>query len=90
MKTFLPVEVVKNNQKEMWYLDITKLGISDLISLRQELIGTNEYSIIKLDGILYDEIGFCYNTRKSRNRENKKEREKIRIKKKFYSKKRHR
>lgn len=55
MKDFVPVEVTHKKEKEKWYLDVSKLSLSDLLNLRKELVGTNEDSIRVIDGIIYDD-----------------------------------
>ena len=87
---FLPIEVIKDNKKLVWYIDVSKLGISDLLNLRNELIGTQSYSIVKLDGIIYDEIGYLASNMKTKNRDRlvTKQKGKRLVKDKYYGKKR--
>jgi hypothetical protein len=35
--TYIPIEVNKQNKVKTWYLDVTNLGLEELISLKNEL-----------------------------------------------------
>ena len=37
--TYIPIEVNKQNKVKTWYLDVTNLGLEELISLKNELNG---------------------------------------------------
>ena len=49
--TYIPIEVNKQNKVKTWYLDVTNLGLEDLITLRKELEGS---SVSCLDAVIYD------------------------------------
>ena len=49
--TYIPVEVNKKKKVKTWYLDVTNLGLEELISLKNELSGV---SVSCLDAVIYD------------------------------------
>ena len=71
MDKFIPIIVKVNNKDKTWYLDVSDLNLSELIDLKNELVGTKGRSIQYLDAIIHDEIGYDYNDFKSIKRENK-------------------
>ena len=71
MDKFIPIIVKVNNKDKTWYLDVSNLSLSELIDLKNELVGTKGHSIQYLDAIIHDEIGYDYNDFKSIKRENK-------------------
>ena len=48
---YIPVDARNEGIKEKWYLDVTSLGLEDLITLRKELEGS---SVSCLDAVIYD------------------------------------
>ena len=92
MKDFVPVEVISKKNKEIWYLDVSKLSLSDLLSLRKELVGTKEDGIRVIDGIIYGEkiTSKIEEDNKKRQRQVKKERKEQKSKIKNKTKKRRR
>ncbi|MGM9876503.1 MAG: hypothetical protein ACI310_04655 [Bacilli bacterium] len=48
---YIPVDARNEGIKEKWYLDVTNLGLEDLITLRKELEGS---SVSCLDAVIYD------------------------------------
>ena len=90
-REFIPVLAVKDGIQTIYYLDVSDYGIEKLIDLRNELSGTMEDSIRKLDKIIYSRVTInrsLYDTNDSRYRkELKKENKKIMQKKKFGGKK---
>lgn len=56
VEKYLPVEVIRNSKKELWQLDISNLGLKELVELRNELHGMNENTTRVLDGIIYGKI----------------------------------
>lgn len=52
---FIPVTVWRKNKYETWQLDISNLNLSELIELRNDLLGCHDISVRVLDGILYQE-----------------------------------
>ena len=43
--TYIPIEVNKQNKVKTWYLDVTNLGLEELISLKNELnLETNMFA----------------------------------------------
>ena len=49
--TYIPVEVMQKGKKSRWQMDVTNLGLEELISLKNELSGA---SVNCLDAIIYD------------------------------------
>ncbi len=56
IKQYLPIEVERKDKKELWQLDISRLGLKDLIELRKKLHGVSETTIRVLDGYIYNHI----------------------------------
>ena len=54
---YIPIKVKRNNKYVTWYMDISKLGVLDLLKLKKELIRTSAYSAKKIDSIIYEETG---------------------------------
>ena len=52
---FIPVMVWRKNKYETWHLDVSNLNLSELIELRNDLLGCHDISVRVLDGILYQE-----------------------------------
>ena len=48
---YIPVDARNEGIKEKWYLDVTNLGLEDLITLKNELSGI---SVSCLDAVIYD------------------------------------
>lgn len=86
MKEFIPIEVKRKRKDETWFLDISNLSLSELIKLKNELIGISEISIPQIDKIIYDEIGEKSNNIKVSYREYKKEEKNRKYVKKFSKK----
>ena len=49
---FIPVTVWRKNKYETWQLDISNLNLSDLIILRNTLVGYSDNGIRIIDGIV--------------------------------------
>lgn len=49
--TYIPIEVNKQKKIKTWYLDVTNLGLEELISLKKELSGA---SVSCLEAVIYD------------------------------------
>ena len=56
IERYLPVEVKRKNKKELWQLDISKLGLKELVELKKQLHGTNANTVRILDGYIYGKI----------------------------------
>ena len=72
---FIPVDMIKNDKYEVGYLDVSKLNLTELINLKEELIGSKVNSICSIDAIINREIGYSYddnNVIKSIKRKKKK------------------
>lgn len=50
---YLPI-IVKTNKKETWYLDISRLSLSELLKLRKEIY-MEENTITVLDSIIQED-----------------------------------
>lgn len=68
MDKYLPIYI---NDNEVWYMDISKLGVKDLLNLRDEL-KNNNCDITKLNNIIYDETGVIPYEFKSKKKKNRK------------------
>ncbi len=70
---FIPIEVYgKDNKKEIWYIDISSMSLSQLTEFRKELIGTN--GVRCFDRIINDiirSVTYQYINNKQRKRERK-------------------
>ena len=69
--TYIPIEVNKQNKVKTCYLDVTNLGLEELISLKNELNGV---SVSCLDAIIYDRTcssAFMHQIRKERKQTGK-------------------
>ena len=52
---FVPIKVWKEQDYDLWQVDISNLSLSELIELRNDLSGCHDISVRVLDGILYQE-----------------------------------
>ena len=52
---FVPIKVWKEQDYDLWQVDISDLSLSELIELRNDLSGCHDVSVRVLDGILYQE-----------------------------------
>lgn len=52
---FVPIKVWKEQDCDLWHLDVSNLNLSELIELRNDLLGCHDISVRVLDGILYQE-----------------------------------
>ena len=71
---FIPIEVWKEQKYETWHLDVSDLNLSELISLRNTLIGNSENGVRVIDGIIAintSKINTHYRECKKINKENK-------------------
>lgn len=57
---FVPVMVEKRKNKEKWHIDVSKLSLSELLNLREEL-KIDEHSIRVIDGIINDKNNIYVN-----------------------------
>ena len=63
---FIPVEVYKKyNKKEIWYIDLNAMSLSQLTELRKELLGTisTRYFDGVINDIVRDVISHCCNNK---------------------------
>lgn len=80
----IPVEVLKNDQKNIWYIDISSLGIESLINLKKELIGLSHIGVMSIDEEIYSIVGSCYCDNNSHYFKERKKEEKIKRKRKVF------
>ena len=69
--TYIPVEVMQEGNRSRWQIDVTNLGLEELISLKNELNGV---SVSCLDAIIYDRTcssAFMHQIRKERKQTGK-------------------
>jgi hypothetical protein len=69
--TYIPVEVMQEGKRSRWQIDVTNLGLEELISLKNELNGV---SVSCLDAIIYDRTcssAFMHQIRKERKQTGK-------------------
>ena len=76
--TYIPVEVMQEGKRSRWQIDVTNLGLEELISLKNELKGV---SVSCLDAIIYDRT--CSSTFMHQIRKERKQIGKRRIQKKI-------
>ena len=73
LENFIPIEIDGNPNTDYWHMDISNLSLSELISLKKELIGT--VSCAALDAVIYDEgnisANACYDLSKRERLKNK-------------------
>ena len=48
--TYIPVEVMQEGKRSRWQMDVTNLGLEELISLKNELSGA---SVSRLETVIY-------------------------------------
>lgn len=75
----------------LWYIDISKLSLTDLINLRKEISGKDINLEVVLTNIIDRETGICYNSHdsyKANRRRDQKLNGHIRKKKRVVEKKR--
>ena len=53
---YVPIKVWKEQDCDLWHLDVSNLNLSELIELRNDLLGCHDISVRVLDGILYQEF----------------------------------
>ena len=71
--TYIPVEVMQEGKRSRWQIDVTNLGLEELISLKNELNGV---SVSCLDAIIYDRTcssAFMHQIRKERKQTGKRQ-----------------
>lgn len=69
--TYIPIEVMQKGKRIRWQMDVTNLGLEELISLKNELNGV---SVSCLDAIIYDRTcssAFMYQIHKERKQTGK-------------------
>lgn len=65
-ENIIPIET---NNKGIWYMDISKLSLSELIKLRKELTNKSNVSISMLDAIIHKDSNTSYIETNFRKRE---------------------
>lgn len=73
MNNFIPVEAYVNGKMKIWHIDVSGLGINELIILKKELEGNKTDSINYLNAIIHQTIGYNNDDLKMSRRELKKE-----------------
>lgn len=66
---FIPIEVYKKyNKKEIWYIDLNAMSLSQLTELRKELLGTisTRYFDGVINDIARDVISHCCNNKQAK------------------------
>ena len=90
-REFVPVFVKKDKKDVVWYLDVSRLGIEELLMLKKELSGTKDEGVRLIDKIIYSKFNInrnLYDTYDSRYRKEKKKNNKeLKKRKKFGGKK---
>ena len=74
-KELMNIIPIETNNKGIWYLDISKLSLSELIKLRKELETKSNASIRSLDAIIHHNTSSSYEDMnfKKRDMEKKKQ-----------------
>lgn len=60
LEGYIPI-TVKGQGKKRWYLDVSKLSLSELLSLRNELLATDDNTIKSLDGLIHNKYNIIVN-----------------------------
>lgn len=55
-REFVPILAIENDNRTIWYCDISGLGLEELMLLKKELCGTIESSIRLLDKVIYSKF----------------------------------
>lgn len=53
-RIFIPVMVMTDKKMEVAYMDVSNLGLSELLELKEKLKGTIDRSIAAIDSVLYN------------------------------------
>ena len=56
-RIYIPIKKRNNSQSQMWYMDITDANISELIELKNCLIGYNNDAVVILDKLINQYAG---------------------------------
>ena len=84
MKEYIPVQVYVRTKNDTWYMDISNMGLGELIKLKNQLIGTKgDSGICTIDSIIYNEhctSKFYYDNVKDNCRKHKREAKKTKYK----------
>lgn len=56
VNNYVPVLVEQDGENKLWYMNITNMSYSELIAIRNELIGCHDVSIRYLDSIFAQSI----------------------------------
>ena len=73
MKNFIPVEANVKGNNDVWFIDVSKLSLNELIKLKKELEGNKTDSVRSIDAIIHQNIGYDIDELKMSRRETKKE-----------------
>lgn len=69
--TYIPVEVMQEGKRSRWQIDVTNLGLEELILLKNQLSGV---SVDCLEAVIYDRTcssAFMHQIRKERKQTGK-------------------
>lgn len=69
--TYIPVEVMQEGKRSRWQIDVTNLGLEELILLKNQLSGV---SVDCLEAVIYDRTcssAFMHRIRKERKQTGK-------------------
>lgn len=78
IENMIPVETI---DKKIWYIDITNLSLSELITLKNELINKSVMSVRVLDAIIHQTTNYYFEETKLEKRYNEKRKQGYRNKK---------
>ena len=88
MNEYIPIEVISEGKQKVWYLDTSMLSLEDLTELRKKLNGDKTESVLAIDAIIHQRIGYDMNDLKSAKRELQKSKGLYKNSKAYVSKKR--
>ena len=66
-KLMIPIMVKEGKVEKTWYMDVSNLGLSELLSLRENLKGTIGTSIVAIDKLISTEYVSDYGYNKLQN-----------------------
>ena len=59
-KDYVPILVQKEQNTDIWQMDVSNMNLSELIALRDALRGYHDISIRVIDGILNNNMGISF------------------------------
>lgn len=79
-KDYVPILVQKEQNTDIWQMDVSNMNLSELIALRDALRGYHDISIRVIDGILNNNMGISFTYCRDYKKEIKEEKRKTKIK----------